>query len=284
MIQPQPPVVSYEDGLGVFEQVGCLPSSPLREAVHAYVGYSHRTSQPICRREPARGTVTMILNLGPPLRVGGGARPMADIGAFVAPLHAGYGLTEEGKASLGLQVDLSPLGAHRLLGVPMRDLDDVVVELEDVVGADVSSLCEQLFDASGWAARFALLDRFFLGRLERAPEPSPDVVWAWRRLSETRGRLSIGALADELGCSRRHLVARFREQVGPAPKTAARILRFEDAARRLTSGAGGPLAEIAASCGYYDQSHFNRDFRELAGTTPAALLASRLPSGLGISG
>lgn len=103
--------------------------------------------------------------------------------------------------------------------------------------------------------------------------------WSWQRLRGTGGRASIGALAAELGWSHRRLIARFREQIGLAPKTVARVLRFDRAVAALGSTSSRGLAEIAFACGYFDQAHLNRDFRELAGTTPTAFLGSRLRSG-----
>ena len=133
-----------------------------------------------------------------------------------------------------------------------------------------------------WDARFELLDAYIARRIEAARLPSPDVARACRRLHETGGRLEVGALAAELGCSNRHLVARFREQVGTPPKTLASLIRFRRAVDRLGHDDGSRFAEIAADCGYYDQAHLNREFRRLAGTTPGAFVASRLPDGLGL--
>ena len=96
-----------------------------------------------------------------------------------------------------------------------------------------------------------------------APPVAPELEWAWRRLMETGGGVPVGALAQELGRSRRHLAASFREQIGMPPKALARLLRFERAVERLRGGAD--LAELALDCGYYDQAHFNRDFRQFAG-------------------
>ena len=59
---------------------------------------------------------------------------------------------------------------------------------------------------------------------------------------------------------------RFREHVGLPPKALARILRFERAAERLRGGAD--LSDAALDSGYYDQAHFNRDFKAFAGVTP----------------
>ena len=57
--------------------------------------------------------------------------------------------------------------------------------------------------------------------------------------------MPVGQLARELGCSRRHLIWRFREQIGPAPKTAARLVRFQRAVRLLERDDGRRFAEIA---------------------------------------
>jgi AraC-like DNA-binding protein len=225
--------------------------------------------------------VTVILGLGPKLRIGGPDQAPGEYDSFIAAVNDSYAITEYDGVSRGVQVDLSPFGAHMLFGVAMHELAELVVPLDDVLGSAAPLLVERLDDAPSWEARFELLDSIIGARISDARRPSPDVAWAWRRLLETDGRLPIGALTDELGCSRRHLIARFREQIGPAPKTAARILRFRRATRLLARDDGRRFVEIAADCGYYDQAHLNRDFRDLAGTAPSEYLAQRLPDGFG---
>ena len=176
----------------------------------------------------------------------------------------------------------------------MREVTNRVVDLGDVLGRDGALLPERLSEIGGWTARFAALDEFFAARLADAPPIRPDVVRAWHRLSETEGRLRVGELAKDLRCSRRHLSARFAEHLGLPPKTLARLLRFGRAARLLGAGsnAGPPLdggsgrlglAAIAADCGYHDQAHLNRDFREFAGVSPTELEAMLLPDSGGIA-
>jgi len=277
-------VLRHESELGRWELVARPPDPRLAGLVRGcYVGFLEQSPQPLRRREVAQDQVTLILNFGPPLRVSGPTEPVTERTSFVAAITDTYAITEYEGVSHGLQVDLSPLGAHMLLGVPMNELSALVVPLEDVLGPTAPLLVERLAEAPGWAARFDMLDALIGARFEEARAPSPDVAWAWHRLAETSGRLPIGELAGELGCSRRHLIARFREAIGPAPKTAARIMRFRRAVDRLSLDDGSRLGEIALDCGYYDQPHLNRDFKELAGTSPGEFVASRLPDGFGFS-
>jgi AraC-like DNA-binding protein len=276
-------MIRHESEAGRFERVECTPHPRLGGVAHRYCGYVHAgNGQSVRRREVAQDQVTLILGFGPPLGVGGPGIETTEQHSFVTALDDSYAVIEH-DALHGIQVDLSPLGAHMLLGVAMHELSGLLVPLEDVLGYEARELVERLHSAPGWEARFALLDRYIRARVEHARPPSPDVARAWQRLAETGGRVRIGELAGELGCSRRHLAARFAEQIGPPPKVAARLLRFQSAVRRLGRDDGARFAEIAQDCGYYDQAHLNRDFRELGGTTPGDFVAKLLPEGFGVA-
>jgi AraC-like DNA-binding protein len=270
--------------LGRLEQAERAPHPALAGIVRRYCGYNHDCTGTTRRREVAQDEVTIILSLGPRLQVGGPDHPADRYGSFVAALTDTFAITEHEGALRGVEVKLSPFGAHMLFGVAMHELSSkLVLPLEDVLGVEAAELVERLAGAPGWPDRFALVDSFILGRVERARHPSPDVDWAWRRLHATGGLVPVGQLARELGCSRRHLIGRFREQVGPAPKTAARLVRFQRTVRLLERNDGCRFAEIAQRCGYYDQAHMNREFRELAGIAPGEFVARLLPDGLGVA-
>jgi AraC-like DNA-binding protein len=272
-------VTQHESELGLWELVRRAPDPQLGTYVRDYCGYVERGATPLARRELPSGEVVVVLGFGPSIRVDGQRR-----NSFVAGIHGSPAVTEHDGIQEGLQMNVTPLGAYRLFGPPAPGVPGQVVELEDLLGKRGVMLVEQLFEARGWEARFALVDAAISRRLEERAPASPDVAWAWRRLTETDGRLPIATLTGELGCSRRHLTTRFREQIGLPPKALARILRFDRAVRRLRSEGGEGLAEIAHDCGYYDQSHFNRDFRDFAGLTPTELVARELPGSRGLSG
>ena len=253
-----------------FELTTRAPDPRLRELVREYHDFRERTPGPLRRRELASPDVALIVDLGPGWRVEGDRH-----GSFVGGLYDGPVDVEHDGEARAVQVDLTPLGARALLGVPLSELTRRVVDLGDLLGPDAERLAERLHELGDGEARFALLDRLLLERIGDAPPPRPDVAFAWRRLAQTGGRLQVSDLARELGCSRRHLSGRFAEEVGLPPKAYARVLRFRTAADTLLRGGEERLAEVAAACGYADQSHLNREFRALAGATPTELLAQR---------
>jgi transcriptional regulator GlxA family with amidase domain len=160
----------------------------------------------------------------------------------------------------------------------MNELTNRVVDREDVLGRD-RNLVGRLEATPSWGDRFALLDAVIASRIGAARRPPPEILWAWRTLEQTKGAVRVGTLADRTGRSRRHLSARFREHVGLAPKTIARIIRFQRAVRLLQGGTGLSFVELAQECGYFDQPHLIRDFREFAATTPREFARRVLPDG-----
>ena len=224
--------------------------------------------------------VPLILNLGPPWSIEDGGVPGSGRShdSFLAGLHTTPSLVEGGDSWASVELRLTPLGARRLLGRPMHELTNRTLDLEELLPR-AGDLSGRLRDATSWSERFDLVESFLVNRLaDTAPAP-PAIEWSWRRLRLTHGRAPIASLAEELGWSHRRLIARFREQFGLTPKALARVIRFDRAVGLLGRAAGDGLAAVAYDCGYFDQAHMNRDFRELAGTTPAALLARRTDNG-----
>jgi AraC-like DNA-binding protein len=250
------------------------PHPALARHVRSLAGWHERADGPVRRAELPGGRIVLVVSFGPALDVDG-----RRFGSFVAGLHDAPAITEHAGEGHGIQAYLTPLGGRRLLGMPMGELTGLVVELSDLIGgAAAAELAERLFAAGDWPARFALLERAIAARVLDAPRLPAGLDWAWERLAESDGAVPVGALADELGWSRRHLGASFREHLGLPPKALAQLLRFERGLERLRAGAD--LADVALESGYYDQAHFNRDFRRFAGTTPTEYRRATSGSGL----
>jgi AraC-like DNA-binding protein len=254
---------------GHWELAQMRPQADLAGSVVRYSGYLEHGGWSIDNREVASPIVPLIINFGDPFRIrmGGGSE---DHRSFVAGLYDGYAdVASMGRAHC-MQVDLTPLGAYRFFAMPMRDLAARTVPLDQIGALD--ELAGRLCEAPDWAARFALLDRFVRRRLAAAAAPSPPIAWAWRQLAGSGGRVRVAALASEIGWSRKHLAQRFAIEVGAGPKTVGRILRFAGARRVIDAGIRPGYmdwAGLAADWGYADQAHLIREFRAMAGVTPA---------------
>jgi AraC-like DNA-binding protein len=258
---------------------------PPRPELHRYItseleGWRQtRGSTDRLREVPFPG-VPLILNLGAPWRVASGLAPgsVKRLDSFVAGLHTTPSFVEGNDCWACVELRLTPLGAHRLIGMPMHELANETVALEDVL-PESETLAERLREADSWVERFDLVEAFLVHRLADTAAPSPAIEWSWSQLQRSHGRISISTIAEELGWSHRRLIARFREQLGLAPKAVARVIRFDRATQLLSGPTPSTLASVAFDCGYFDQAHMNRDFRELAGTTPTELLVRRSATG-----
>jgi AraC-like DNA-binding protein len=256
------------------------PAPALRPYIDGYRGYWHDGITPGVHRGLPSRHVTLLLSLAAPIDITAMPHPgrPGAFQAFVAGLHATPATVVRDRHEAGIHLDVTALGARALLGVPAAALASHVVHLEDLLGPLATELLDRVRAAPTWAARFAVLDDVLSRSVSDAPAPAAEVAWAWQRVVATGGTIEVGALADEVGWSRRHLGERFRAELGLSPKVAARVVRFERARRMLQQPGVTRLADVAAACGYYDQAHLTRDFGEMAGCSPLTWMAEELPS------
>jgi AraC-like DNA-binding protein len=215
--------------------------------------------------------VVVILSFGEDWEIDG-----QRLTSFVAGLRNQQVTTRHDGRSFGIHVNVSPPSARRLFGLPLHELAERQVPLEDVL--DEPFLVERLHNAQGWDERFRLLDEMLARRLANAPPPSPEIAWAWSCLVESDGAVRVAELARELGWSRKRIVSRFRDEIGLPPKQAARLVRFECARALVESVASPDWRRIAVEAGYYDQSHLINEFRSFTGRTPETFFQDSLAS------
>ena len=259
--------------------VAGTPHPSLRGVVLRYEGFTSHGGKPVVFRELPCTYVPIIIDLEDGWTVAHrehvGAAPLR-LRSFVAGVTDGPVLVGHAGSARCLQVDLTALGARRILGVPMGELANRTVPIEDVLGALGDGLVQRIGEAAGWRERFAIVDAALTARLRAAPAVDAGVAWSLGRIQSSGGAVAIGELATDLGWSHRRFIARFRDSVGLPPKRVSRIVRFEHVSARLRSGAD--LAVAAAECGYFDQAHLAREVRELAGITPTELRAGAVNS------
>jgi len=219
------------------------------------------------------GRVELVVHLGDPFtlqRDGRSERQPRVL--FAGPGTRPVELAPGGRVDvIGMRLEAGVASA--LVAEPMAELVDRLPELGAVAPELARGLAEELAEPRRGDDWRAVLERRLVRALERGARPPSAAERAVARLRARGGRLAIGALAQELGRSPRQLEREFRARVGFGPKTFARLVRFQRALS-LLARPGTSLAALAARCGYFDQAHLVRDFRQFAGASPSRLRAA----------
>ena len=269
-----------------WEYTAGTPSEHLKSWACSYGGYHEDVGRPVCRLEVPRDRVIVILGFGDRLRINPvGSTASIRSQAFVVGLGEKPLIVEHEGVQHCIEIELLPWVANKLFRGASAELAQGIVDLKDLWATDVGLLVEQLDEISSWQQRFALVEQFLSEKLARSNQSiRSEVQWAWEQLENYGGCIPIRHLARELGWSDRHFATCFREQIGITPKAAARRIRFTYAHQLLTNSENYALSEIAARCGYSDQSHFTREFHGFAGCSPTVYQAAHFPDLLGTPG
>lgn len=158
--------------------------------------------------------------------------------------------------------------AYLFLNCPLSEVAAGVVSLEDIWGVQAAALTERIVLASSMATRVRIIQTALLGLFSKNGRYDPTVDQCLQLMDASKGQLSVRQLALKLGVSNRHLTRRFQNAVGLSPKEFGRISRFLNVIRCIRECEPRSLTETAVECGYFDQAHFNHEFREMAGMAP----------------
>lgn len=208
------------------------------------------------------GRAEMIFHYGAPF-----ARRLSDARAdiqpgaiFVGQITAPACLQPRGAIGVAA-IRLRP-EATGMFGPAAAEITERFEALDPLVRTGV--VIEQLAASANDRARIDVLERFAATVVKATPRP--EVAFAVNCLIRRGGAMSIEVLSTLSGVPRRQLERRFKTDVGLSPKSFARLLRVNRAARLVL--AGRPLAGVAADCGYFDQAHMSNDFRRLTRQSP----------------
>jgi AraC-like DNA-binding protein len=151
--------------------------------------------------------------------------------------------------------------------------------LEALWGNAAANLRNDLREAPTPARKFDLLDFALRHRLSesKTQRRTPTIDYALTHLHQSPGTTTIAELTRATGLSPRRLSQLFREQIGVSPKLYCRLQRFQQAVQHMHRGNDIRWAELALTCGYYDQSHFTNDFQAFSGLSPTSYSTANRP-------
>ena len=170
--------------------------------------------------------------------------------------------------ALIIGVHFKPGGAFPFLGLPAGELADTHVDLETLWGPSAGRLREHLCEARTSAERFQLLQEALLSRLCHGVEQHYAVSAALEMFVKHQAGPRVREAAKYLSLSQRRFIEVFKAEVGMTPKLFSRIQRFQQTRAFIHHNPSINWADLAVDLGYFDQSHFIREFLEFSGISP----------------
>ncbi len=257
-----------------------VPSGRLAEVVDLIWLHEGSASEGVEWRLPT-GRVELVINLCVDrCSVGDGLCGRKEFPGAIAvgPFARPYAV-DRAQQSRVLGVVFKPGAARPLLGVSLHELSDRHVALAELWGAGAVELRERALTARGPRERLAEVESVLGRRLVGAPDlshPLAAAAVAW--MSRAPAGCGVAELSDRLGWTPRRLEQVFRAEVGLTPRSYRRLARFRSALAGIDAVADRGWSAFALEHGYYDQSHFIREFRAHAGLSPSAYLRVRGPA------
>jgi len=255
----------------------CAPQPPLCDLV-ALLWYCEGAVQPHAKeRVLPDGSMELVINLREDsLRVYDRNNPLRyqNFGhSVVVGTHSQFVVIDTANQASLMGVHFKAGGAFPFFMVPVDELRDVHVSLDELWGASAAELRERLLEVRTSHARFRILEQFLFAQAARPLKRHPAVNFALKDFQTRPPGRSVADVADQTGLSRRHFIQLFSQEVGLTPKVYCRIRRFQEVVRLVGTGRQFEWSDVALACGYFDQAHFIHDFRAFSGINPSTYLA-----------
>lgn len=183
-------------------------------------------------------------------------------------------------------------GRHTMLGIKffthsaayffnddIGAFNDRITDFADVIGSPAKILHARLLETTEQLKRITLIENFLVKRLMDSEKRAPGIDRVAHILSSIKkepAENNLGNIASKYGITPRYLHKIIYRHTGLSPSSFNKIIRFQYSLKLITKNEQ-PFTAIAYDSGYFDQSHFIRDFKSFTGFTPSAYLQNITP-------
>jgi AraC-like DNA-binding protein len=181
-------------------------------------------------------------------------------------------------------------GQHTMLGIRfyahaasyflkenMEEFNDQISDLTGLLHTSTKTLYEQLMETKELKKKIALIEHFLLDRLSHPERRFDQIILVGnitRNIAVNNYRDNVDSIATKHGISHRYLQKLFLQYTGLTPKSFLKVNRFRHSLSFMDNKEES-LTSIAYNCGYFDQSHFIKEFKLFSGETPLAYLNAK---------
>lgn len=262
-----------------YSMKSCAPAENLKSLIYSYTwikNYSFRGNE--FMRPVPNGYVEMVIHLHDNALdlLQDGKR--VTYNCFLVGLYElDYPTRIKPKPALGfyetLGIKFSFHGLLKLLGVRPAEITNKVLELEDILDNKIKALQEQLNTTNTFREKVFLLDSFFLEQMNSKRDLKlVKMISVFDQVDKLNNTITVEGFAREFNLSYRTLQRHSKQGLGVCPREYLKIKRLNIVCKMLKHYPRHSIHEIIHDCGYYDQSHFIREFKQVFRSSPIQFL------------
>ena len=235
-------VNSYFIGNDATQSLRCLPAFP-----HQYLNFYPYTPQQYSQDggKSFEKTPSQLL-----------------VGPYTGPVYL-----DTPASSLIIMVIFVPGALYRLTHIPQHKIRNIPLDGINGFSNEIKRVSEQLSEAKTPEQMISIIENFLLKKIQKAKEELP-IDQALKMLNNDPYQYTIDEIYNISYVCFRHFERLFKEHLGTDPTTFIRQARFKKAYNLKKAQPKLRWNDIADKCGYYDQPHLNRDYKEFSGATP----------------
>lgn len=180
---------------------------------------------------------------------------------------------ESEQNSTVLCIQFEPFGLSRLIGIPAIEYMESFVASDLIFGNSMNILRERLLETNSFNEQITLAENYLKNKFNKITIEKTFIENII--IDQKLTKMSILSLSENIGYSQKHFISKFKEQIGLTPKGFQRLLNINHAISLLSKSENSNYVHIAHDCGFYDQSHFIKNFKLITGMTPKAYFSAK---------
>lgn len=244
------------------------PGKGLEKWIECYWIMENDDPQPCTQKILPDGFPEIIFHYGDPYRICLRDTWEQQSRQLLAGQISSHFLLENTGRSGVLGIKAKPAALSHLFQLDMQQYTDKVVDLEQTIGNRLQMLYPDGVERVDHDQWIEACNHTFLQLLQQQDVQTTLVDDVVEMIIARNGMITISDIRERLGVGERQLERLFKKQVGLTPKYFARVIRFSTIFRLIEQGDSG-WAGLAYESGYYDQSHFIRNFKAFTGEDPS---------------
>ena len=249
-----------------------IPAAPLSKYIESMVFYADYFPEHFLEKLLPDGSIYLLIDFKDEPKKCFHSNDFTEFESFtrsyVSGQHKGFIYIESTNDSSMMVVQFKAGGASPFFDCPISEMNECVRHSEYYFGDDLNNLRDELNQLKDITVKFQRMEQFLIDRLHPTDENTP-LELILDLLKNKPFQISTRELAETAGISQKHLISLFDRHVGLTPKALTRIFRFQQVIQQVEEQETIDWLQIATDCGYYDQSHFVKDFYTFSGINPS---------------